>query len=59
MDDKEFRDLCAASALGGLIARCEDSDEDIRHRYHVLAIEAYRAAEEMVELRASRYSEPS
>ena len=55
MDDNDFRDLCAASALSGLIARCEDDEEDIRHRYYVLAREAYRAAEEMVELRASRY----
>lgn len=54
MEDSKYLDFCAAMALSGLIARCEDDEEDIRHKYHVLCREAYRAAEEMVELRRLR-----
>lgn len=54
MDDDKYLDFCAAMALSGLIARCEDDEEDIRHKYHLLSREAYRAAEEMVELRQTR-----
>ena len=54
MNDVQFRDFCAASALSGLIARCEEEDDQLRHRFHLLALEAFRAADEMVVLRKSR-----
>jgi hypothetical protein len=58
MDDIAYRDFCAAAALAGLIARLEDDDEDLRHRYHVLCLEAFRAADEMVEARQARMAKP-
>ena len=54
MDDSKYLDFCAALAMSGLIARCEEDEEEIRHKYYVLAREAYRAAEEMVDMRRSR-----
>ena len=51
MDDREFRDHCAASAVGGLIARYPGGEEDLRHHYHVICLEAFRLADEMVEQR--------
>ena len=54
MTDDDFRDACAASALGGLIARFDGDDEDIRHHFHVMALEALRAADEIVEARSKR-----
>ena len=59
MDDIAYRDFCAAAALTGLIARLDDDDEDLRHRYHVLCLEAFRAAEERVEARQARMAKPS
>ncbi len=55
MNNDDFRDLWAAGALAGLISKSEEDEEDLRHRYHVLAREAYRAANEMVEFREKRY----
>jgi hypothetical protein len=51
MNDIEYRDFCAAAALSGLIARLDEDDDSLRHHYHVLCLEAFRAAEEMVEVR--------
>jgi hypothetical protein len=59
MDDIEYRDFCAAAALSGLLARLKDDDEDLRHHYHVLCLEAFRAAEEMVEARHTRNKRPT
>jgi hypothetical protein len=56
MDDSEYLDFCAAMALSGLIARTQDDEEDIRHKFYILCREAYRAADEMVELRKLRQS---
>lgn len=54
MNDEEYRDYCAAAAVGGLIARYDGNDEDLRHHYHVMAIEAFRLANEMVEERRAQ-----
>ncbi len=54
MTDEQFRDFCAASALGGLIAHADEDSEDLRHQFHRFALEAFRAADEMVEVRARR-----
>lgn len=51
MNDTEYRDFCAAAALSGLLARLDEDDDSLRHHYHVLCLEAFRAAEEMVEVR--------
>ena len=51
MDDQEFRDRCAAAAVSGLIARYAGGEEDLRHHYHVICLEAFRLADEMVEQR--------
>jgi|GEM_PF-4014338 len=58
MNDTEYRDFCAAAALSGLIARMEGDDDNLRHHYHVLCREAFRAAEEMVEARQQRNTPP-
>ena len=55
MDDSKYLDFCAALAMSGLIARCEEDEDEIRHKYYILAREAYRAAEEMVEMRRLRH----
>lgn len=54
MNDEEYRDYCAAAAISGLIARYHGDDEDLRHHYHVMTIEAFRLADEMVEERRAR-----
>lgn len=51
MNDDEYRDACAAAAFGGLIARYDGTDEELRHHFHVLTVEALRAANEMVHAR--------
>lgn len=51
MTDQEYRDFCAAMAVSGLIARHAGDEENLRHHYHVLAVEAFRMADEMVECR--------
>jgi len=52
MTDDDYRDFCAATALSGLIARFDGSDEELRHHMHVISVEAFRAAREMVDARA-------
>ncbi len=56
MSDDEYRDFCAANALTGLIAHTEE-DEEIRYQFRKLALEAFRAAEVMVEVRRERYGQ--
>ncbi len=56
MDDETFRDHCAAAAVTGLVARYQGDDEQLRHHYHVLTVEAYRIAEEMVAFRRQRHA---
>ncbi len=52
MNDSEFRDHCAAAAISGLVTRyADDPDTELRHHYHLICIEAFRLAEEMVEQR--------
>ena len=51
MNDEDFHDHCAAAAVSGLLARYEGDDEQLRHHYHVLTVEAFRVAAEMVEYR--------
>ncbi len=58
MNDIEYRDFCAAAALSGLIARLDEDDDSLRHHYHILCLEAFRAAEEMVEARQLRNAPP-
>jgi hypothetical protein len=54
MTDDDFRDYCAAAAVTGLIARYPGDEEQLRHHYHVITVEAYRLAEEMVAHRRQR-----
>lgn len=51
MTDQQYRDFCAATAASGLIARYDGEEENLRHHYHVLAVEAFRMADEMVACR--------
>ncbi|MDJ0926966.1 MAG: hypothetical protein QNJ73_04870 [Gammaproteobacteria bacterium] len=51
MNDQQFRDFCAASAVSGLVARYGGDDDELRHHFHVICAEAFRLAEEMVEYR--------
>ncbi|RMF95594.1 MAG: hypothetical protein D6727_10405 [Gammaproteobacteria bacterium] len=59
MDDETFRDYCAAAAVTGLVARYQGDDDHLRHHYHVLTVEAYRIADEMLEFRRQRRAEQS